>query len=131
MRRWPILGTLIVLDLVEAGLLVTYDGSCWGFQPGGKTNMLVASGLAALFLAAAASAIAACLKMKTRIGATVIATALGAGAIIIAYIGGGWQMFTSIHNQGSEGLVLFPVMNAAIVLTLVAWPGKRKAEVAA
>ena len=121
MRRAPVLVALIALDLVEAVLFVTYRGACWGYQPGGKINMRVALALAATFVVAASLAIASAVKSKTRMTATVIAATIGAGIIAAAFLAGGFNMFSSMHNQGPEGLVLLLAMNIAIVLVLVAW----------
>ena len=122
-RYYVVIGALVGLDLLEAVVHLVYGRGCWGLQPGGKSSMHIAEGLAVTFVIAAAMSLTSAgggLLLAKRLTGAV----LGLGIIIATYVLRGWTMFTSLHNQGPENLLMLGALNAGIVCVLLTGLGK-------
>ncbi len=119
MRIFIPLTLLSVLALAELLVHIVYGWGCWGLQPGGKANMLIVMGFSVLLVATTFLALfSAGSRSRLLLRAGVAAAGLAISAA--AYGTVGWRLFTSIHHQGPENLLLVGALSAATIAVSVA-----------
>ncbi len=108
---------MVVLDLIEIAVHIIYGWGCWGLQAGGPINSLLVPVMTVVFLATAVSVMISAnsiLRFLIRAFTLLLASAF----IITAYVHTGWRIFTSIHNQGPENLLLIAAINVGVLVLI-------------
>ena len=113
---WSILISCLILLALAANHLI-YGFGCWGLQPGGPISAKLYEFQLAVAVVATLLAAYSLLKIKParwerQMG--IIGIAL-IGAVAIFY-SGGWRVFTSMHHQGPENLLLFLSATASAII---------------
>lgn len=112
-----IIPTLLILLMLAINHAVHGFG-CWGLQPGGRTSgylylaQLLLSAYAVLYTLT--RAVRAASPRNILFASAALGLSVVRWALMDAY---GWQMHTSIHNQGAENLLPF-FINSAVAIAV-------------
>ena len=119
MRMVIPLAVLGALDLAELLIHIVCGWRCWGFQPVGRVNMLIVVALSVLLVTTALLSLLSAGNRSRLLLRAGVATA-GLTMSVAAYSAVGWRLFTSVHHQGPENLLLVAALNAGTIAVAVA-----------
>ncbi len=108
------LGILVALAINHA----VHGLGCWGLQPGGRFSSLLYWFQAIVAVVGLVWVCYRVIKGRER-RRFVVAACIGllAAGAIVAYVGIGWRIDTSIHNQGPENLIPFCLVSLVAITT--------------